>query len=171
LHRNCIFEEVCKTIKKYKTRNPYELLAAVNVDLRESYSYQRLKGYCYIANRSKFVIINGLLTPAEKRIVAAHEAAHLILHKDLIKTAPLRDFTLYDMTSSTEYEANLFTADFLIEDEKINELSDDDGMNYFKMCQILHTSPDLMSFKLFSLIQRGHNYNMPLPIDSKFLGK
>ena|GEM_PF-3206963 len=71
--------------------------------------------------------------------MAAHEAAHLILHKDLIKAAPLRDFTLYDMTSSTEYEANLFTGDFLIEDEEINELSNDDNMNYFKMSQILHT--------------------------------
>jgi len=61
------------------------------------------------------------------------------LHKDLIKAAPLRDFTLYDMTSSTEYEANLFTADFLIEDEEINELSNDDDMNYFKMCHCLWT--------------------------------
>jgi len=79
LRKNYIFEEVCKAIKKHKTRNPYELLDAVNVDIRESYSYQSLKGYCYIANRSKFVVINGLLAPAEKRIVAAHEAAHLIL--------------------------------------------------------------------------------------------
>ena len=171
MRKNYIFEEVCRVIKKYKTRDPYELLDAINVDMRESYSYKKLKGYCYIANRSKFAIINGLLAPAEKRIVAAHEAAHLILHRDLIKTAPLKDFILYDMTSKTEYEANLFTADFLIADEKIDELSDDEDMNYFKMCQILHTNPDLMSFKLFSLIQRGYNYNMPLPIDSKFLGK
>ena len=126
-----------------------------------TYSYQKLKGYCYIANRSKFVIINGLLAPAEKKIVAAHEATHPILHKDLIKAAPLRDFTLYDMTSSTEYKANLFTADFLIEDEENNELSNDDDMNYFEMCQTLHTSPDLMSFKLFSLIIQWENKIQP----------
>jgi Zn-dependent peptidase ImmA (M78 family) len=85
--------------------------------------------------------------------------------------APMKDEVLYQMKTSTEYDANLFAADLLIEDQDVEQLSKDEDMSYFGLCSSLYVTPELMSFKLFSLIKRGHAYNMPLELDSKFLAK
>ncbi|NLV51291.1 MAG: ImmA/IrrE family metallo-endopeptidase [Clostridiales bacterium] len=139
--------------------------------MRESRAYGRngLKGYCYFSKRTIFVVLNAFLPEVEKRIVAMHEAAHVILHRDLIRVAPMKDNIIYDMTSKTEYQANLFTADFLISDDEVEELTADEDMDYFRMCKALHVSPDLMSFKLFSMIQRGYQYKLPQGLNSTFL--
>ena len=137
----------------------------------ESDRYNSLKGYCFISCQTTYVVINALLTEAEKRIVGAHELAHILLHRNHLKLAPMKDTLLYDMASQTEYEANLFAADLLLDDEDIHKISQDENMDYFNMCKALYVTPDFMSFKLFSLIRRGHAYNLPQEIDSRFLAR
>ena len=53
--------------------------------------------------------------------------------------------------------------------EAIEELTEQEDMDYFRMCKELYVSPDLMSFKLFSMIQRGYRYNLPQGLNSTFL--
>ena len=117
--------------------------------------------------QTTYVVINTFLAAPVKQIVAAHELAHIDLHRNQLKVAPMKDTVLYDMA----YEANLFAADLLLDDEEIHKLSQDEDMDYFKMCKSLYVTPDFMSFKLFSLIRRGHAYNLPQGIDSRFLAK
>ena len=166
-----IHREVLRVMAKYKTNDPYDLLDALGTEMRESRAYGRngLKGYCYFSKRTIFVVLNAFLPEVEKRIVAMHEAAHVILHRDMIRVAPMKDNVIYDMTSKTEYQANLFTADFLISDDEVDELTADEEMDYFRMCKALYVSPDLMSFKLFSMIQRGYQYKLPQGLNSTFL--
>lgn len=166
-----IFDRVDKLIGKYRTRNPLTILEQMNVIVDETSRYEKLKGYCFLSCQIFYVMINGSLSEEEKRIVAAHELGHIILHKTELQLAPMKDSILYDIVSKTEYEANLFAADLLIEDGDIEELSKDQELNYFSLCRALNVSPDLMSFKLFSLIRRGYAYNMPMGLDSRFLAK
>lgn len=51
-----------------------------------------------------------------KNIVAAHELGHIILHRSQLKMAPMKDDVLYNMRDNTEYEANLFAADLILDD-------------------------------------------------------
>ena len=69
-----------------------------------------------------YVMISSFLSEEEKMIVAAHELGHIILHRSQLKMAPMQDDTLYNMTDNTEYQANLFAADLLIEDEEIEDM-------------------------------------------------
>jgi len=85
--------------------------------------------------------------------------------------APMRDSVLFTMKSRCEYEANLFTADFLIEDADVESLIRDEGLDYFTLCGKLGTSPDLMAFKMYSMIKRGYNYSLPADLNSRFLAK
>ena len=55
----------------------------------------------------------------------------------------------------------MFASDILIDDEDIHALSQED-MDYFNMCKCLYTTPHVMTFKLFSLIRRGHAYDLPM---------
>ena len=100
-----------------------------------------------------------------------HELGHIILHRKQLKLAPMKDDVLYTMTNSTEYEANLFAADLLVEDDDVAEMSKNEDLDYFGFCSNLNVSPDLMSFKLYSLMKRGHAYHMPMEIQSNFLAK
>jgi Zn-dependent peptidase ImmA (M78 family) len=88
-----IHREVQRVLGNYKTNDPYELLDALGVELRESdlYGPKGLKGYCFFSKRTMFVVLNAYLCEAEMRIVAMHEAAHVILHRDRIVVAPMKD--------------------------------------------------------------------------------
>ena len=141
LGNNYIYTEVGKLIKRFKTRDPFELLDCMNIVVGETSNFKKLKGYCFMSCQTIYVMINSFLPDEEKRIVAAHELGHIILHRKQLKLAPMKDDVLYTMTNSTEYEANL------------------------------NVSPDLMSFKLYSLMKRGHAYHMPMEIQSNFLAK
>ena len=63
----------------------------------------------------------------------------------------MQDDTLYNMTDNTEYQANLFAADLLIEDEEIEDMVQNEDLDYFGLCSSLNATPELMSFKLYSL--------------------
>ena len=118
-----------------------------------------------------YVMISSFLSEDEKRIVAAHELGHVILHRAQLKLAPMKDEYLYNMKDNTEYQANLFAADLLLEDNEIDQMSKNEDLDYFGFCSSLYSSPELMSFKLYSLIQRGHTYHMPMELQSNFLAK
>ena len=166
---NFVYEETRKLIRRYSTRDPFQLLEALHVVVRESDRFAKLKGFCFLSCRTTYVVINEALSPAEKRIVAAHELGHILLHRSQLQLAPMKDDVLYDMTSRNEYEANLFAAELLIPDEDLKVCSNDPELDYFALCSSLQVSPDLMSFKLFGMLKRGMQVNMPLEINSRFL--
>jgi Zn-dependent peptidase ImmA (M78 family) len=66
-------------------------------------------------------------------MVAAHELGHDRLHHHLARVSPLKDFMLYDMTSRTEYLANLFASELLISDDEVEECVSE-NMDYFGLC-------------------------------------
>ena len=52
--------------------------------------------------------------------------------------APMQDDTLYNMTDNTEYQANLFAADLLIDDEEIEDMVQNEDLDYFGLCSSLN---------------------------------
>ena len=171
MRNDYIFEQVNKLIEKCHTCDPFELLDTMGIIVvfSRKYSADGLKGYCLLANRTIYVVINDFLCEAEQRVVAMHELGHIILHRHILQVAPMRDFELYGMKDRAEYEANLFAADSLIPDSEVEDLAKDECMDYFSMCRTLCVSPELMSFKLYSLIHRGYNYKLPQNVNSGFL--
>jgi Zn-dependent peptidase ImmA (M78 family) len=168
------------TAKQYQTRNPYELLDAIGAHTRFSYVYEPngLKGYSTILNDQMFVVINGHLNEHDRKIVAGHEAAHLILHKAEILSSTAKammDFDLFSNTGKLEHQANSFLADFLISDEDLIEASCgdscDENADYFTTAKALQIPPPLLAYKLYSMIQRGHKINGTVDLKSDFLGK
>ena len=171
LRNTYIYTETKKLIKKYGTRDPFEIMDQMNIVVGETSRYKTLKGYCFMSCKTIYVMINSFLSEEEKMIVAAHELGHIILHRSQLKMAPMQDDTLYNMTDNTEYQANLFAADLLINDEEIEDMVQNEDLDYFGLCSSLNATPELMSFKLYSLTKRGQAYHMPMEIQSNFLAK
>lgn len=44
-----IYNKVEKLVKKFKTRDPFEILEAMNVIVGETDRYEKLKGYCFMS--------------------------------------------------------------------------------------------------------------------------
>ena len=171
-----IFRETERLFKKYKTRDPFELLDCIGAVTKFTYEYGRkgLKGYSVILNRTKYAVINGKLHEAERRVVAGHEAAHLILHVDEILSSPikaLRDFSMFDNSGRIEYQANLFLADFMMDDDEVLEYVRGEDANFFNIANELRVPAPLFAFKCYSLTRRGYEVRSPIDLDSKFLGR
>ncbi|WP_242979873.1 ImmA/IrrE family metallo-endopeptidase [Eubacterium ramulus] len=166
-----IYDETQKLIRKYKTRDPFKIMDNMHVIVGESSSFQKLKGFCFMSCKTIYVQISSFLSEEEKQIVAAHELGHIILHRTQLKIAPMKDDTLYNMQDNTEYQANLFAADLLLSDADIADMAHNEDLDYFSLCSTLNSTPELMSFKLYSLTKRGQAYHMPMEIQSNFLAK
>ena len=55
--------------------------------------------------------------------------------------------------------------------EEIEDMVQNEDLDYFGLCSSLNATPELMSFKLYSLTKRGQAYHMPMEIQSNFLAK
>ena len=166
-----IYDETQKLIRKYKTRDPFKIIDDMHIIVGETSSFQKLKGFCFMSCKTIYVQISSFLSEEEKQIVAAHELGHIILHRTQLKMAPMKDDTLYNMQDNTEYQANLFAADLLLSDADIADMAHNEDLDYFSLCSTLNSTPELMSFKLYSLTKRGQAYHMPMEIQSNFLAK
>lgn len=166
-----IYDETQKLIRKYKTRDPFKIMDDMHIIVGETSSFQKLKGFCFMSCKTIYVQISSFLSEEEKQIVAAHELGHIILHRTQLKMAPMKDDTLYNMQDNTEYQANLFAADLLLADADIADMAHNEDLDYFSLCSTLNSTPELMSFKLYSLTKRGQAYHMPMEIQSNFLAK
>ncbi len=172
MSRTYIFDTTEKLVRTCGTRDPFLLLDELGVTVLRSDRYRHLKGFCACLNRSYYVMINALLPEDEQRIVAAHELGHFLLHKKRLALAPMRDTALYGMKQTEEYEANLFAADLLMPDEEILRYTEYENADIFTLCRTLRVPPELMSFKTFSMITRGHReLRLPLDLESTFLAK
>jgi len=171
-----LYQEVEWMVYRHGTRDPFELLDAIGAVVWLSYEFDAdgLKGFAAIMNDIPYAAINGNLSEEERRIVAGHEAAHLILHREEIMQSParaIRDFNLYDGSGRLEFEANSFLADFLVSDEQVLEAMEEADGDYFFTAKLLHLPPPLLTFKINSMIRRGHDLRSPMAVQSKFLAK
>ena len=171
MSRLYVYRKAAGLVRNYGTRDPFELLSAMHVQVRIYYDLTHTKGFTRYFLRQYFVGINGNLPEYEQRIVAAHELGHIVLHAQELRTAPLFDTAVYDKRSSTEYEANLFAADLLIQDEEVTGAAGTPEADLNGLCLALGTTPGLMNFKLRSMHRRGLEVPLPFECDSRFLLK
>lgn len=170
---NTIFAEATRYRKKYNTRDPFELLNALNVntDFTRAYPKDGLKGYCTILNRIEYARINDYLLMPEKVVVAGHEVAHIILHLKDLKIGAFQDHDIYNATGKKEREANFFAAEFMLDDEEVLDLMHSCGANFFSVAKALCVPAPFFAFKLYSMVERGYAMRMPVDLDSAFLAK
>lgn len=132
-------------IRKYKTNNVYELAECLGVILKIVPLGSTAGSYLYI-NRRKTIFINSSLNEHERIIVLAHEIGHAILHKKT-NCYFMQNKTLL-LTSKVELEANIFAAEYLIQD---NILEAYEGFTLQNISSIENISLNLLKLK-FNLL-------------------
>ena len=156
-----------KLIKKFDTRDPFQLCQAIGVEVFYA-DLGSLKGMYKYLKKNRFAVINENLDPFTKTLVCAHEFGHDILHQNLARKVCLQEFILYDMKSRPEYEANLFASEILLPDDIISNLARD-GYDIEQISKELCTDINLIALKVSSMNTRGYRFNNTMDAKCNFL--
>ena len=128
-------------VKKYNTRNPFELADHLNVEVQTGSLGSRAGCYMFLKNH-KCIFLNEDLEEHERTLVMAHELAHSIMHRKE-NCYFIRNRTLM-LTSKIEIEANTFAVELLIPDEMI---MGNPGMTKAQVARLAGYDERIMEFK------------------------
>lgn len=107
--------------RKYDTRNPFEIIKALNVIL-VFYPLNGVNGFYQYFQRNNIIYIDERQSEKEQIVVCAHELGHMVIHKR--SNAIFMDSRTHFNTDKFELEANRFAMNLLISDSEIAEYSD-----------------------------------------------
>ena len=168
-----VCREVSRLVKKYDEPDPWNLASAMGIIVAEypmGTEANSCKGFFMYQSRMKHITINSELTDVVKRIILAHEIGHAVLHHEAAKMKAFHDFSLYDNSSKLEYEANLFAAEYLLDDEVVRERLNEDTF-FFSVAKELYVPAELLDFKFRILKRKGWHIESPILANSDFLKK
>ncbi len=158
-----LLNEVERIRRKYGESEPEKLAEAMNVLVRYEpmgTAQDCCKGFFISFCRQKHITVNADLPEELQRVILMHELAHVVLHCRIGATATFHDFAVFDTASRKEYEANVFAADYLLRDEEVLELLNDD-LSFFGAAAQLGVPPELLDFKFRLMKRRGYELREP----------
>ena len=162
-------------VTTHETRDPFRLAETLGFYVR-FIDAKKQKGFCTNILNNYFIFINENLSPQMQRMTCAHELGHVLLHKDQLSRDAQGQFKkivemeLFDITSQTEYEANLFAANLLIDEEQLREMLYA-GEDIVTIATSLEINVNLLAIKLAEMQKNGESIHLPFIADKRFMGK
>ena len=150
-----------------RTNDPYMLAKYLGIDVAYKH-FGNLKGMYTVVNRCSYIYLHDELDEATEKLVLTHELGHHFFHKDLAEMG-LQEYSLYDMTSKPEMEANIFAANMLISDDEILFFGNQDYTSE-QAASELSVPNQLVQIKLMDMNRRGYDFKLRIIPRADFLG-
>ncbi|MDO4623609.1 MAG: ImmA/IrrE family metallo-endopeptidase [Eubacteriales bacterium] len=148
-----------KLVRTYGTRDPFVIADGLGIHVKECPDFGSLKGMYTVIKRNRYIFLNNQLDESTKRIVCAHEIGHDQLHRDLVKNGALKEFTLYDMQTTPEYEANIVCSEILLDTDTVLSHIYEDHYTAAQIASIMQTDINLVALKVAHLDSIGYRLN------------
>ena len=113
-----IYKKANSLVQFHGTRNPIMISKASGIDVVPVDDFKDLLGMYVYRWKHRVIFLNNRMDPYLTKMVCGHELGHDIYHRSLAKEGGMREFELFRMQSSTEYEANAFAAHLLIDTDE-----------------------------------------------------
>ncbi len=113
-----IKEKVASLAKKYRTRDPFEMVEQLNA-IVVYHPLNGVRGFYQYFKRNNIIYIDERLSHHDQAFVLSHELGHMFLHRKA--NAIFMDTRTNFVTSKYEIEANRFAMNLLITDSDIEE--------------------------------------------------
>ena len=165
-----IYSKATEMVKQTGTRNPMKIASEIGVMLRYSEELDKLLGLYTYRWKHRIILLNDKMEEIMARMVCAHELGHDALHRDIAKGDGLKEFVLFNMKDTTEYEANAFAAHLIIDDDDIYSMSKD-KYDVVQMAKMLNVNINLVLIKLQELNKLGYDFRVTCEADSFFFRK
>ena len=136
-----ILRLVDSLVRKYNTRNPFEIINNLNV-IVVFYPLKGVKGFYQYFQRNNIIYIDNEISENEQKVVCAHELGHMFLHKKC--NAIFMDTRTHFVTNKYENEANTFAAELLIPNSIILE---NPGMTKNQIARLTGYDEKIMKYK------------------------
>lgn len=162
-----IIDAVEKLIKKYDTRDPYELCKYLGIKIHFYDMEKKLKGFFFYQSRQKNIVIDSNVNEVLERILVAHELGHAVLHAQIAMMKGFQEMEVLDGSSLEEDEANFFAAELLLEDDEVLELLSE--YSFFETAKQLYVPAALLDYKFSLLHEKGELVNPMYIRKSDFL--
>ena len=137
----CIKRRVSQLVRKYQTRDPFEMIKGMNVILVH-YPLEGVRGFYQYFQRNNIIYLDERLSETEQRFVLAHELGHMFLHKRA--NAIFMDTRTQFNTNKFEKEANTFAIELLVPDTEIVENPD---LTIEQLARMTGYSEDILRYK------------------------
>lgn len=164
-----IAEEAESLVRKYNTRDPYKLCDELGVRIRLKDLGTDIKAYYFYQSRIRNIVLNNRVSESVRRILVAHELGHDRLHREIAMLKGFQEIELFDATLPTEYEANIFAAELLINDDELIERFNDRDASFFGIAKELYIPAALLDFKFRVLKHKGYRIEAPYIAQGDFL--
>lgn len=105
-------------VRKYNTRNPYEICRKMGIDIAYDDLGNTVKGYYRRVFGGDFIVINLNLSDCLKFWVLLHELGHVVM-KHATKNISFMKDNFLNFSDKLEIEAHVFVAEFLLLTEEI----------------------------------------------------
>lgn len=162
-----ICDAVAKIATKYDEPDPFRLCRAMDIKLifqSMGNDSDSVKGFFLESKRIRTITVNNDLPEVIQRIIVAHEICHAVFHrKSGIHT--FHELAMFDQTSAMEKDANLFAAEYLLQDEQVFEVLNQDT-TFFDAAAKLYVPAELLDFKFRLMKWKGYKIIEP-PINSR----
>lgn len=160
-----------KIIRHYGTRDPFRLADSLGIQVKITNNLKQQKGFFNVVLNVSFIFINGNLSYEMQRIVCAHELGHALMHKALcVKRDGFLEYEIFDIKDNTEYEANAFASNLLIDEDEMIECFRN-GYDVVQTARTLNINVNLLLIKLIEMKDRsGVPLNIPYIPRQNFLG-
>ena len=142
-----------KLISRYGTRDPFRICREKGIEVMFRDDFTGQKGAFSLMLNVPFIFINNNLSDEMKRIVCAHELGHALLHRKLCrerKNQTIYEYEIFDIRNSTEYEANIFAANLLIDEREMNEYMSY-GYDIVQTARAMNLNVNLLLIKLHEM--------------------
>ena len=163
-----IYNKATELINDFGTRDPGRLAELMKIPVRTSDSLKSVCGAYVEVLGNRFIVLSSALSSSQEKLILAHELGHLILHRELAKSG-LLEFGFFDLQTEAEYEANVFAAHLLIDDELIREFAVVRQYSLQEIADALDLNYNLVLIKLQELNKMGGGFVLPVIADTKFL--
>ena len=119
--RRQIIELVDSAVRRYGTRDPYEIIGMRKINFGYTERLKDTLGYYAVITNRRFIRINSGAGRKDRLQTAAHELNHDLQHRRRLgKSGVLQDARFFSMSEDAlETEANVGAAELLIADEDV----------------------------------------------------
>lgn len=166
-----IVKAVGQVKAQYKEDDPVRLCRAMGIKLLYhplGTAPDAIKGFMIRVKKISAITVNSDMPPVLQKIIIAHELGHAVLHKDS-GVFSFNEVGLFDDSSRYEKEANLFAAEYLLDDDSVMETLNSDN-TFFSAAAGFNVPMEFLDFKFRIMKWKGYKLmKSPVTSNSNFL--
>lgn len=163
-----IFKQANDLVRQCRTRNVEYIIEDLGIQIYYESDFSDLLGMYTFRWNHRMIFMNARINGYLKQMVLAHELGHDQHHREIAKAGkPLKEFNLFSMKDTTEYEANAFASHILLENDEVYTLAKQ-GYDVVTIAQMLGADINLMLIKLQEMNRLEYNINAPMQSDPYF---